>query len=113
MTSAGSTYGAVNNAFRRALDDGQLDRALAAAKELPQVGLRDAARLVYLMAQARDRRYPRAAVRWMARYVAEANDATPERISEVADALATMEHGADREAAEVLMAAAAVPGSGQ
>jgi hypothetical protein len=107
MTSDGSKYGAPNNMLQRALADGDLHRALVASKELPRVRLFDAAKILHLMAQARDRRYPRAAVRWMARFVAEVKDATPEHVAEVAEALAAMEHGADRESTELLLAAAA------
>lgn len=105
MTSDGSHYGAANNRLSRALRDGDLDRALTASRELPRVGLQDAARLLYLMARNRDRRYPRAAARWLSRFATEVRDATPERLSRVADALADLEH-ADAEAAEVLLAEA-------
>ncbi len=104
MTSSGSKYGAPNRAFQRALADGQLDRALVASRELPRVNLRDAAKLLYLMARNGDRRYPRAAARWMSRYAAETKDLTPGMLSDVADALAALEHG-DYDAAERLLAA--------
>jgi hypothetical protein len=107
MTSDGSKYGAPNTMLQRALADGDLSRAVVASKELPRVRLQDAAKILFLMARNQDRRYPKAAVRWMARFVAEVKDATPERVAEVAEALAAMEHGADRESTEVLLAAVA------
>jgi hypothetical protein len=59
MTSDGSRYGAANNRFSRALRDGDLNRAIAASRELPRAGLRDAAKLLFLMARNHDRRYPK------------------------------------------------------
>lgn len=104
MTSDGSKYGAANNRFSRAVRDGDLERAITASKELPRVGLRDAAKLLFLMARSHDRRYPKAAARWMSRYAAETNDLTPAMLAEVADALAELEAG-DFDAAERLLAA--------
>jgi hypothetical protein len=104
MTSDGSKYGAANNRLGRALRDGDLERALTASKELPRVGLGDAVKLLFLMARNHDRRYPKAAARWMSRYAAETRDLTPGMLSDVADALADLEHG-DFEAAERLLAA--------
>ena len=110
MTSDGSKYGAPMRAFHRALADGQLDRALSASRELPRVNLRDAAKLLYLMARDHDRRYPKAAARWMSRYAAETKNLTPSMLSDVADALAELEHG-DVDAAERLLAAVQGGGS--
>lgn len=104
MTSDGSRYGAANNRLGRAIRDGDLDRALSASRELPQVGLQDAAKILFLMARNRDRRYPKAAARWLSRFAAEVKDVTPDQLSRVADALADLEQ-ADPEAAEVLLAA--------
>lgn len=103
--SEGSHHGPADNRLSHALRDGDLDRALTASRELPRVGLHDAAKLLYLMARNRDQRYPRAAARWLSRFAAEVGDVTPERLSRVADALADLEH-ADAEAAEVLLAEA-------
>ncbi|HET9094715.1 MAG TPA: hypothetical protein VFN36_06465 [Solirubrobacteraceae bacterium] len=105
MTSDGSTYGSANRRLERALADGDLGRAVSASRELPRVGLPDAARILFLMARNRDRRYPRAAARWLSRFASEARDVTPEQLAQVADALADLEH-ADPDAAEVLLAAA-------
>lgn len=105
MTSDGSRYGAATRRFERALADGDLGRALSAGRELPRIGLGDAVKILLLMARNRDRRYPRAAARWLSRFAAEVPDVTPEQLARVADALADLEH-ADTEAAEVLLAAA-------
>lgn len=104
MTSDGSKYGAANRRLERALADGDLERAVSASRELPRVGLQDAAKILFLMARNRDRRYPKAAARWLSRFASEATEVTPEQLAQVADALANLEH-ADPEAAEVLLAA--------
>jgi hypothetical protein len=104
MTSDGSRYGAANNRLSRALRDGDLERAISASKELPRITLDTAVRLLFLMAQARDRRYGRAAARWLTRYISETRDLTPGLISDAADALADMETG-DLDAAERLLMA--------
>ena len=56
------------------------------------------------MARNGDRRYSKAAARWMSRYAAETKDLTPGMLADVADALAELEHG-DFDAAERLLAA--------
>lgn len=105
MTSEGSRYGSANRRLERALADGDLGRALTAGRELPRVGLQDAAKILFLMARNHDRRYPKAAARWLSRFASETSDVTPEQLAQVADALADLEH-ADPDAAELLFAAA-------
>ncbi len=104
MTSPGSKYGAPTRAFERALRDGDLERAITASRELPRVSLGNAVKLLFLMARNQDRRYAKAAARWMSRYAAETKDLTPGMLSDVADALAELEHG-DWDAADRLVAA--------
>jgi hypothetical protein len=104
LTSDGSKYGSGDRCFERALRDGDLERATSASKELPRMSLANAAKLLFLMAQARDRRYARAAGRWLSRYISETKDLTPGMVADVADALAELEHG-DYDAAETLIAA--------
>lgn len=67
MTSQGSAYAR----FRRALLTGNLAVIDAAARELPQVSLEDALRILVVMAAKGDERYERAAARWAARVTAE------------------------------------------
>ena len=105
MTSEGSRYGSANRQLERALADGDLGRALTAGRELPRVGLQDAAKILFLMARNQDRRYPKAAARWLSRFASEISDVTPGQLAQVADALADLEH-ADPDAAELLFAAA-------
>lgn len=110
MTSDGSKYGSANRRLERALADGDLGRAVAAGRELPRVGLRDAAKILFLMARNGDRRYARAAARWLSRYASEVGGVTPEQLAQVAEALAELEH-ADPEAAELLLTAAGPEGA--
>ncbi len=67
MTAKGSSYAW----FRRCLARGDLAGVRAAAVELPVVDLTDALRICVLMAQQGDRRFERAAVRWLARLCVE------------------------------------------
>ena len=67
MTATGSSYAW----FRRCLARGDLAGVRAAAAELPVVALGDALRICVLMAQQGDRRFERAAVRWLARVCVE------------------------------------------
>jgi hypothetical protein len=57
--------------LRSALARGDLAGVRAAAADLPSVDLTDALRICILMAQQGDRRYERAAVRWLARLCLE------------------------------------------
>jgi hypothetical protein len=56
---------------RRALERGNLWVAEAAARDLPQVSLKDALRLVHLYAEHDSPKYERAAIKWLQRYLAE------------------------------------------
>jgi hypothetical protein len=67
VTSQGSAY----PRFRRALLTGNLTLIDAAARELPQIGLEDALRIVVVMAARRDQRFDRAAARLAARMTIE------------------------------------------
>jgi hypothetical protein len=68
MSIKGSSY----SWFRKCLARGDLAGVRAAAADLPSVDLTDALRVCVLMAQQGDRRYERAAVRWLARLSLEA-----------------------------------------
>ena len=67
VTSQGSTHGR----FRRALDRGQINFALEAAAELPNVALDEALQLCALLASTGDERFLAAARRWLARFAEE------------------------------------------
>lgn len=83
VTSDGSAY----NRFRRALETGNELLVLTAAKELPQVSLADALRVVLLFRDSEPERYERACVRWLGRFALEARDVTIDALRAAADAL--------------------------
>ncbi len=68
MTAQGSAF----TRLRRALDRGNLTEALSSASEMEHVGLIEALELCLLIAEKEPARYERAALRWHARYCAEA-----------------------------------------
>jgi hypothetical protein len=70
VTSQGSAYGR----FRRALDTGNANLALAAAADLEHVELADAFELLLLMLESEPSRFERAALRWHGRYCREVSD---------------------------------------
>jgi len=85
--------------------------AVAAARELPQLSLLDALELTMLIARKDPRRHPRAAARWLRRYLKEHPDVTIEDAGEVAPALAAscliaLPGSGYREAAQTLKATA-------
>jgi hypothetical protein len=67
MTVQGSSYAR----FRRAVDRRNLAEAEAAARDLTHLSLDDALQLVHLYAERSSPKFDRAALRWVARYVAE------------------------------------------
>jgi hypothetical protein len=77
--------------LRRAIAAGRLAEAEKYAKELEAVGLTEALELVLLMQRARDRRYERAATRWLGRLLAERPQVGLEAAAEMADALAGLD----------------------
>jgi hypothetical protein len=82
VTSSGHPYAE----FQRALKNGNLWVAEAAARGLPHISLADALRLVHLYAEKESPKFERAAVRWLRRYL---NEASPE-LSDVANVVARL-----------------------
>jgi hypothetical protein len=76
MTSPGTSYGQVLTRFKRACEQGDVFRAELAARELPQVSLENALRLVCLYAAADDDKFEHAGVRFLGRLIAERRDTT-------------------------------------
>lgn len=68
VTSQGSAHGR----FERALRSGQVFHAELAAREMGNVTLGDALRLVVLYASTDTGKFGKAAARWLARFVVEA-----------------------------------------
>jgi hypothetical protein len=96
MGDAGSPYAR----FRRALTTGNLHLVDAAARELGRLTLPDALEICLLMAFERDRRFRRAAARWVARAVLERPGLTLDDLLALARALAAVgESAADGGAA--------------
>jgi hypothetical protein len=83
VTSDGSPYAR----FRRALGTGNELLVLAAARELPRIGLDDALRICIVLRDGDPDRYDRACVRWLGRFALEARGATIDDIRAAADAL--------------------------
>lgn len=107
MTSDGSPY----SRFRRALDTGNELLVLAAARELPQIKLDDALRVVLVLRDGDAQRYERAAVRWLGRFALEARDVTIDGLRAAADALDALPERAS-EAMERLQAICTAHGIG-
>ena len=87
VTSQGSAYAR----FRRALLTKNTTLIDAAASELPHVSLRDALKILVVLAERRDPRYPRAAARFAARVTLEQRLAPGEahRVLALAETLPT------------------------
>jgi hypothetical protein len=64
VTSQGSPYARL----RRSLDSGNATIALAAASEMPTLGLSEALELCLLLLDQESEKFSRAAVRWHGRY---------------------------------------------
>src|SRR6201990_1590453 len=107
VTSDGSAY----SRFRRALDTGNELLVIATARELPQVSLADALRVVLLFRDGEPDRYERACVRWLGRFALEARGVTIDAVRAAAEALDVLPLRAG-EAMERLQALCVAPGIG-
>ncbi len=97
MTSSGSAYAR----FRRALDNGNLLAARAAAIELKHVGLAEALELTLLILAKEPTRFRAAALRWHARYCGD-NKVTLEEATAVLGLLAMLDGRRAKPAAQAL-----------
>ena len=86
MTSQGS----LRHQFQRALERGSALAAISAAKAMVGLSLGDALALCVVLAERDPARYPRAATRWIARFLEETPDASLEEIQLLATALAAL-----------------------
>lgn len=100
MGAAGSPYAA----FRRAIEARNLTRAIAEARDLPQLSLADAAELVVLAADQHRPSFDRWAGRWAARYALEEPNVTLGEVHVVLAGLAGLRQ-ADRQAAALALVA--------
>jgi hypothetical protein len=88
--------------FRRALERGNLIGAETTAKELPRLGLVDALELTILIARKDPRRHPRAAARWLMRYLVEDGEATIDEVVFAASCFAALASDSYPEAGQAL-----------
>jgi hypothetical protein len=79
---------------------------VAAARELPQLGLLDALELTLLCARKDPRRFQRVAARWLQRYLEEHPDVTIEEAGLAASCLLALAGASYQQAAETLRAMA-------
>jgi hypothetical protein len=82
VTSEGHAYAR----FQRALEHRALWAAEDAAREITELSLQDALRLVHLYADRRSPKYERAALRWLERYLMESSP----RLQHVAEVTASL-----------------------
>ena len=101
VTSQGSPYAR----FRRALGTRNPNLALAAAAELRRISLADALAVCMVLAAAEDRRFSRAAGRWLERYATERRP-TLEELLQAAAALSRLRADPGCEVARATLAAA-------
>ncbi len=97
-TSQGHPYAG----FQRAVATDDPVIATAAALELPRVGLADALRLVLVYHRVGDRRFERAAVRWVSRLGAEIPAVGLSGAATALQAFAAMARGDEQPGAEAL-----------
>ena len=94
--------GSIHADFQRALDQRNVMRAEAAARQLPVLTLDKALRLLFLYAEADPLKYDRAALRWLARYVTEGKAVSLLKAQMALAALAELRAG-EREAAAKML----------
>lgn len=86
MSSDGSAY----VRFRRAIETGNRQLVIAAARELPQIALDDALRICLVLRDGEAERYERAAVRWLGRFALEGRGVTIDDLRTAAEALSLL-----------------------
>jgi hypothetical protein len=101
-TSQGRSYGI----FQKAIQRRNVVAAVAAARELPQLSLLDALELTFLIARKDPRRHPRAAARWLQRYLEEHPTATIPDAALVASCLVALPGESFQQAVQTLRAMA-------
>ena len=89
--------------FTRAIERGNLVAAEASAREVGNLTLEEALRLLFLYAEKDPIRYDRAALRWLSRYVRDGKAVTLLKAQLAASALADLRSGDGQHAARLLM----------
>lgn len=87
--------------YARAIEHGNLVLAEATAREVGNLTLEEALRLLFLYAEKDPVRYERAALRWLTRYMRDGNDVTLLKAQLAASALAELRAGERAHAARL------------
>jgi hypothetical protein len=99
----GSQVASLGADFQRAVQQRNVMRAEAAARQLGQLPLDQALRLVFLYAEKEPIKFERAALRWLARYVTEGKAVSLLKAQLALSALAELRAGEREAAAKMLM----------
>jgi hypothetical protein len=89
--------------FKRALERANLTLAEQVAREVPNLTLEEALRLLFLYAEKDPARYEKAALRWLSMYVAKGKAVTLLKVQLASCALAELRAGERQHAAKVLV----------
>jgi hypothetical protein len=89
--------------FQRAVQQGNVMRAEAAARQLGRLSLEHALRLLFLYAEKEPIKFERAALRWLARYVTEGKAVSLLKAQMALAALSELRAGEGEAAAKMLM----------
>jgi hypothetical protein len=85
-----TSQGSLRHQFQRALERGSAVDAISAAKAMGGLSLGDALALCVVLAERDAVRYPKAAARWISRFVDETPEVTLEEVQLVTAALAAL-----------------------
>jgi hypothetical protein len=88
--------------FTRAIERGNLAVAEQVAREVPNLTLEEALRLLFLYAEKDPMKYERAALRWLVRYVSDGKAVSLLKVQLASSALAELRAGDGQQAAKVL-----------
>lgn len=88
--------------FSRAIENGNLVVAEQVAREVTNLTLEEALRLLFLYAEKDPARYDKAALRWLSMYVSEGKAVTLLKVQLAASALAELRGGERQHAAKLL-----------
>jgi hypothetical protein len=99
----GSQIASLSADFQRAVEHGNVMRAEAAARQLGQLPLESALRLLFLYAEKEPIKFERAALRWLGRYVTEGKAVSLLKAQLALAALSELRAGEREAAAKLLM----------
>ena len=89
--------------FSRAIERGNLVIAEATAREITNLTLEEAQRLLFLYAEHDPAKYERAALRWLARFASDGKAVTLLKVQLATAALAELRAGERQQAAKLLI----------